>query len=119
MVREESLNRADPSHIRLAIADTFRALASSFTSELLVPFFKFLIEAEALGDRSAVVRRGMLDAATLLIDVLGETRLSELIAVFEDYLSRPSSGSEAGDHISEAVVIVRLLVAPSQPDAQY
>jgi hypothetical protein len=106
MVREESLNRTDPWQVRLAIADTFRALAPSFTSDLLVPFFQFLIESEALGDRNAVVRRGMLDAGAIVIDSFGQTRLSELIGVFESYLAQPSSGTEAGDHISEAIVIL-------------
>lgn len=109
MIREESLNRADPYPVRLAIAQTFGALATSFTSENVVPFFDFLVKAEALGDRSAAVRRGMLDAGAAIIDVQGHSKLGELIKTFETCLGHPATGTEAGDHISEAVVIVRLV----------
>jgi hypothetical protein len=107
MIREESLNRSDPFHIRLAIAQAFGALAPSFTTDDVVPFFDFLVKAEALGDRSAAVRRGMLDAGAAIIDVQGQSKLGELIKTFEACLGHPATGTEAGDHISEAVVIVR------------
>lgn len=105
MVLESSLNRSDPFHIRLAIADAFTALAPVFTPDNVVPFFKFLVDAEALGDRGPTVRRAMLDAGAAVIDAQGSSRLGELIAIFEGCLSKPSV-SETSDHISEAVVIV-------------
>lgn len=108
MIKEESLNRTDPWVIRLAIAETFKHLAPSFTPEQIVPLFEFLIQTEALGDRSAEVRRGLLDAGNVLIDTHGDVSLGELIKVFETYLGQPSSGTEAGDHISEAIVIVSM-----------
>ncbi|CDZ97184.1 Protein containing adaptin N-terminal region [Phaffia rhodozyma] len=106
MIKEESLNRADPWVIRLAIAETFKHLSPLYTPEQIVPLFEFLIQTEALGDRSPEVRRGLLDAGIVLIDAHGHVSLGELIKVFETYLSQPSSGTEAGDHISEAVVIL-------------
>lgn len=109
MVKEESLNRADPFHIRVAVANTIGALASSFTPEDVVPFFAFLVQAEALGDRSPEVRRSMLEAGGAIIDTRGSAKIGELIDVFEKCLGTKSSGTEVGDHISEAVVIVSRL----------
>lgn len=105
MIREESLDRSDPFHIRLAVGHTFTSLAPYYTPETLVPFFEFLVKSEALGDRSGAVRRAMLDAGAAVIDAHGQVKLGELIQVFETNLSSKSS-TEAGDHISEALVIV-------------
>lgn len=119
MLIAQSVDRADPWPARLAIAQTFELSAPSFPDESLEPFFKFLTEDEALGDRDADVRRGMLQAGTAVIDLHGPARLAELIAMFEEYLSRTGTVTEATDHIKEAVVILFGRVAqhldPSDP----
>ncbi|KAF8161530.1 armadillo-type protein [Crassisporium funariophilum] len=106
MVIAQSLDRSDPWAARLAIAETFELLSPSFTDAELEPFFKFLIQDQALGDRIAEVRRGMLSAGTSVIDLHGASRLAALIAIFEDRLGQSSSSSETDDHIKEAVVIL-------------
>lgn len=106
MLVAQSLDRADPWPVRVSISRVFELLAPLAPQTQVVPFFKFLIEDEALGDRTPEVRRGMLSAGTMLIDVHGAASLAGLIAMFEDYLSRPSSANETGDHIKEAVVIL-------------
>ncbi|KDR69874.1 hypothetical protein GALMADRAFT_913484 [Galerina marginata CBS 339.88] len=106
MVVAQSLDRSDPWPARLATAQAFRLLAPSFTDDELEPFFKFLIEDQALGDRMPDVRRGMLSAGTSVIDLHGAARLAALIAIFEDRLGNSTSSSETDDFIKEAVVIL-------------
>ncbi|KAG7441044.1 ARM repeat-containing protein [Guyanagaster necrorhizus] len=106
MVIAQSLDRSDPWPSRVATARAFELLASSFTKAEVEPFFKFLIQDEALGDREPDVRRGMLSAGTTIIDLHGASCISSLIAMFEGHLSSPSLSTEAGDHIKEAVVIL-------------
>ena len=101
-----SLDRTDPWPARLAIARTFEALAPSFPDADLVPFFRFLISDEALGDRHLDVRRGLLAAGTAILDRHGPARLPELISMFEASLLASSASSETGDHVKEAVVIL-------------
>ncbi|KAH8103551.1 armadillo-type protein [Cristinia sonorae] len=119
MLIAQSVDRADPWPVRLAIAEAFELSAPSFTDDTLEPFFKFLTEDQALGDRHPDVRRGMLQAGTAVIDLHGPSRLAELIATFEAYLSRSTPADETTDHIKEAVVILFGRVArhldPSDP----
>lgn len=106
MVIAQSLDRSDPWPARLATATALELLAPSFTETQLEPFFKFLIEDQALGDRISDVRRGMLSAGTTVIDLHGTSRLAPLIAIFEERLADSSSSSETDDFIKEAVVIL-------------
>jgi hypothetical protein len=106
MVIAQSLDRSDPWPTRLAISSTFEALAPTITTTEVEPFFAFLINDEALGDRTPEVRRGMLNAGTAVIDLHGSTRLAPLITMFETHLGGPSPATETGDHIKEAVVIL-------------
>ena len=76
-----------------------------FSEDATVPFFNFLVKEEALGDRSAEVRRGMLSAGSAVIDYHGSRHLAELITMFETHLAGPPPTSEAADFIQEAVVI--------------
>ena len=105
MVVASSLDRADPWPCRQAIASTLEKLAPYFVESELEPFFTFLINKEALGDRVSEVRRGMLNAGIAVIDIHGAKRLAALISIFENHLSRPST-TETEDHIKEAVVIL-------------
>ncbi|CCM02945.1 uncharacterized protein FIBRA_05060 [Fibroporia radiculosa] len=106
MVIAQSLDRSDPWPTRIALARTFELLAPAFKTEDVEPFFTFLIRDQALGDRNADVRRGMLSAGTAVIDLHGAKRLPGLIAMFESQLSGNSLATETADHIKEAVVIL-------------
>ncbi|KZO93854.1 ARM repeat-containing protein [Calocera viscosa TUFC12733] len=106
MVIADSLDRADPWPVRVAIGLAFERLAESFTPNQLVPFFDFLLNQEALGDRSPEVRSAMLSAAAAVIDLHGNAKLSELISMFESYLGKKGKGSEVQDWIKEAAVIL-------------
>ncbi len=106
MVIAQSLDRSDPWQARLATATTFELLAPSFTEHQLEPFFSFLIDHQALGDRISDVRRGMLSAGTSVIDLHGASRLAALIEIFETRLGNSSASSETDDFIKEAVVIL-------------
>ncbi|KAF8911690.1 armadillo-type protein [Gymnopilus junonius] len=106
MVIAQSLDRADPWPARVAIAQTFKLLAPSFTEAEVEPFFKFLIEDQALGDRAPDVRREMLVAGTSVIDLHGASRLAALIKIFETRLANSAASSETDDYIKEAVVIL-------------
>lgn len=106
MVIAQSLDRTDPWPARLAIAQTFQALAALFPAEDITPFFRFLVSDEALGDRHGDVRRGLLAAGTAVLDCHGPRRLSELISMFEESLLGTSTSSETGDYVKEALVIL-------------
>ncbi|KAG6873014.1 hypothetical protein C0995_003975 [Termitomyces sp. Mi166 len=106
MVIAHSLDRADPWPARLAVAQTFEQLSPLFTPAEIEPFFQFLIKDQALGDRVAEVRRGMLNAGTTIIDRHGAERLAVLISFFENHLAQPSPASETDDQIKEAVIIL-------------
>lgn len=106
MLIEESLAREDPWKARKAIATTLRLLGELFSPVDVNAFFDLLIEGKALGDRSQSVRSEMLEAAQAVIDLHGKETLQDLIATFEEYLARPSTGDETQDHITEALVIL-------------
>ncbi|KAJ7623265.1 armadillo-type protein [Roridomyces roridus] len=106
MVIAASLERSDPWQARVAASLAFELLAPLLPEEEIEPFFTFLIQDEALGDRTAEVRRGMLNAGTAVIDLHGASRLAALIAMFEDHLGKASPATETGDQIKEAVVIL-------------
>jgi len=106
MLIEESLSREDPWKARKAIATTLRLLGALFSPVDVKTFFDLLIEGKALGDRSQSVRSEMLEAAQAVIDLHGKETLQDLIATFEAYLARPSTGDETQDHITEALVIL-------------
>lgn len=106
MVIAQSLDRADPWPARVAIARAFELLAPAFSDGDIEPFFKFLIQDEALGDRHPDVRRCMLTAGTTVIDLHGKAHLPGLIAMFEAQLSGNTAATEAADQIKEATVIL-------------
>ncbi|KAJ7252741.1 armadillo-type protein [Mycena haematopus] len=106
MVIAASLDRSDPWQARVAVSYAFELLAPLLPEDEVEPFFTFLIQDEALGDRTAEVRRGMLSAGTAIIDLHGAARLATLISMFEDHLGQASPATETGDHIKEAVVIL-------------
>jgi hypothetical protein len=106
MVIESTLGRSDPWLTRVAIGTAFGLLASLFMDDELEPFFTFLIEQEALGDRRSEVRRAMLASAMEVIDLHGAARLTVLLSMFEKRLTTSGSAPETDDFIKEAVVIL-------------
>lgn len=101
-----SLEATDPWPARLAVAQSFEALAPLFQDEILEPFFQFLIEEEVLGDSKSEVRSGMLRAACKVIDLRGSERLQPLISMFEKHLASPTSPTGTADYVKEATVIL-------------
>ncbi|KAJ7066647.1 armadillo-type protein [Mycena amicta] len=106
MVIAATLDRSDPWQARVATSNAFQLLAPLLSEDEVEPFFVFLIQNEALGDRISDVRQGMLAAGTTIIDLHGASRLSGLISMFETHLGRSSPATETGDQIKEAVVIL-------------
>lgn len=106
MILAHTVDRPDPWQTRQAIASAFEFIAPSFVDDLLEPFFQFLIQDQALGDRVAEVRKGMLTAGTTIIDLHGSKRLAALISLFESHLAKKTPATEADDQIKEAVVIL-------------
>ncbi|KAK2463021.1 hypothetical protein APHAL10511_004676 [Amanita phalloides] len=102
----QSLERADPWPARAAAARAFELLAPSFIDTEVEPFIEFLIDDKALGDKEAQVRRGMLQAGTSVVDILGSRHLPTLISSFEDHLSKAADATETEDQIKEAVVVL-------------
>ncbi|KAG7440398.1 ARM repeat-containing protein [Guyanagaster necrorhizus] len=84
MVIVHSLDRSDPWPSRVATASTFKLLSQ------VEPFFKFLIQDEALGDHEPDVRQGMLSAGTTIIDLHGALCISSLIVMFEGHFGSPN-----------------------------
>lgn len=106
MLIAQSVDRSDPWPTRAAVARSFELLSPAFTADDIEPFFRFLIRDEALGDRHATVRKGMLTCGTTVIDEHGQARLPELIAMFEAQLASSGGATETADQIREAVVIL-------------
>ncbi|KAI9851726.1 MAG: translational activator of GCN4 [Thelocarpon superellum] len=98
--------RPDPWELRSGIATTFKELAVIFDPSLLLLFITFLIDDGPLGDRSAVVRDEMADAATAIIATHGQKHVEALMKLFERTLEAPDSHSEVHDWINEAVIIL-------------
>lgn len=105
MVIPETVNRADPFESRTAIALALHKMAPQISQSLVEPLFQFFISG-ALGDRHSAVRKTMLDAAVSVVDLHGAEAVTNLMKMFEDYLS----AAHANDYINEAVVIVSLPV---------
>ncbi|KAF9438265.1 translational activator of GCN4 [Entomortierella beljakovae] len=106
LIIQESLNRKDPSEQRFGLSMALKNVAPLMKANDLQPFVEFLIRKDALGDRSADVRQGMLDAGLAMINAHGAENVHSLIPVFENYLSEPARNSETHDRIRESVVIL-------------
>ncbi|KAF9179251.1 translational activator of GCN4 [Haplosporangium sp. Z 11] len=103
---QESMNRQDPVDQRFGLSMALKNIAPLMTAADLQPFAEFLIRQDALGDRSADVRQGMLDAGLAMITAHGAENVHNLIPVFENYLSEPARNSEIHDRIRESAVIL-------------
>lgn len=101
MVIESTLGRQDAWPVRLAVAQTFQAIAPHFDPAHVVPFFVFALQRGAgLSDRDERVRRAMLDAGLAVIDAHGASVLHELMSQLES-----SVGSD-DDAVQEAAIVL-------------
>ncbi|KAI0120993.1 armadillo-type protein [Xylariales sp. AK1849] len=97
---------SDPWEARHGIAVAFKEIAAYLEKAQLDDFFIFLIEKGPLGDKDASVRSEMLDAAIAAIDLHGRAFLDKLMKMFEHTLEAPDKGSDAGDRVNEAVIVM-------------
>lgn len=102
----KKMDLSDPWEARHGIAFTFKELAPHLITSQLDAYFNFLIEQGPLGDRNATVRSEMLEAANSAIAVHGKAMLDKLMKTFERTLEAPDNGSEFGDRVNEAVIIM-------------
>ncbi|KAK7746284.1 translational activator of GCN4 [Cytospora paraplurivora] len=102
----KKMDLSDPWEARQGIALAFKELAPHLEIPQLDAFFNYLIEQGPLGDRNAAVRGEMLEAANNAITIHGKVILDELMKTFERALEVPDKGSEAGDRVNEAVIIM-------------
>ncbi|PKI85938.1 translational activator of GCN4 [Malassezia vespertilionis] len=113
MVIDATLNREDPWPARLAVAQTFVALAPQCAPADLVPFLQFALPSgAALSDREDAVRGAMLSAATRMVELHGAPVLAALFATLESALQE-----QGDDRVAEASVIL-LGCAAQHCDAQ-
>jgi hypothetical protein len=106
MVIPESLDRQDPSHIRVAVARALQALSPLMEKAHVLALFDFLVIEEALGDRASEVRQALLAAGVTVVDEHGSKVVSELIARFEAYLAQPINASSEADFVKEGVIVL-------------
>lgn len=102
----KKMDLSDPWESRHGIALAFKELAPHLEKTQLDEYFTFLIEQGPLGDRNPNVRSEMLEAANSAIAVHGKVILDKLMQTFERTLEVPDKGSEFGDRVNEAVIIM-------------
>ncbi|KAJ3335308.1 translational activator of GCN4 [Gonapodya sp. JEL0774] len=106
MVARSTLEPPNAWEIRQGIAKALTQCSSILTQEnTLGPFFNFLIDNQALGDKSESVRGEMLNASITAISKHGKTHIQEILPIFDGYLSKTARPTETADRIREAVVI--------------
>ncbi|KAH6652528.1 armadillo-type protein [Truncatella angustata] len=96
----------DPWEARHGIAAAFKHIAVHLENGQLDDFLRFLIEKGPLGDKDPNVRSEMIHAAITAIDLHGRALVDELMKMFETTLEAPDKGSEAGDRVNEAVIVI-------------
>ena len=100
------LDLTDPWDARHGVALAIQQLAAVFEEAELVDFIQFLVENGPVADKDYRVRDQMVQAATDLINKRGESKVEELMTIFETTLESPNSGSKDSDLINEAVIIM-------------
>ncbi|KAK8022266.1 eIF-2-alpha kinase activator GCN1 [Apiospora rasikravindrae] len=97
---------ADPWEARHGVAAALKTLAPCLQKDQVDGYFSFLMEKGPLGDRDPNVRGEMLEAAITAIDQHGRALVDKLMKMFERTLEAPDTGSEAGDRVNEAVIVM-------------
>ncbi|EGE03653.1 translational activator GCN1 [Trichophyton equinum CBS 127.97] len=98
--------QADAWEIRSGIALSFGAMASGFSGDDIVSFFRFLIDEGPLIDRNASVRRQMAESGSAVITSRGREKVEELMSIFETTLETSDKETEQSDWLNEAVIIL-------------
>ncbi|KAI8841708.1 armadillo-type protein [Chytridium lagenaria] len=107
MVVAASLEKEDDWRSRSGIALALKACAPVIDSKATIEsLFRFLMDEEALGDRSERVRSQLLDAGVAAIDSAGKDHVTFLLKLFSDCLSLPAGTSKTHDWVRESVVIL-------------
>ena len=91
---------------RSGLALAFKEFSSILSAGALLPFMTFLVSDGALSDRSAVVRSEMVEAGTSLVAARGKECLEPLMRLFEGVLQGPDKGTQEGDWVNEAVIVL-------------
>ncbi|KAK7937977.1 eIF-2-alpha kinase activator GCN1 [Apiospora aurea] len=97
---------ADPWEARHGVAAALKSLAPCLQKDQVDGYFSFLMEKGPLGDKDPNVRGEMLEAAITAIDQHGRALVDKLMKMFERTLEAPDTGSEAGDRVNEAVIVM-------------
>ncbi|KAJ3208838.1 translational activator of GCN4 [Dinochytrium kinnereticum] len=107
MVIPASLEKEDDWRSRSGIALALKACAPVISSKAtLEGLFRFLMDEEALGDRSERVRSQLLEAGIAATDAAGKEHVTFLLKMFSDCLSLPAGTSKTHDYVRESVVIL-------------
>ncbi|PSN61367.1 translational activator [Corynespora cassiicola Philippines] len=96
----------DPWEGRDGIALAFKEMTPGFKDTGLVQFLQFMVYHGPLGDRNAVVRDEMIEAATRVITTKAQSKVEPLMDLFENALEGPDRKSEMYDQVNEAVIIL-------------
>lgn len=102
----KKMDMSDLWEARHGTAIAFKELAPVFDPEELVSFIRFLVDNGPLADKNTRVREQMIDAATTVISKRGDSKVEDLMQIFETALEAPSGGSQTSDMINEAVIIM-------------
>ncbi|KAK8117583.1 eIF-2-alpha kinase activator GCN1 [Apiospora kogelbergensis] len=102
----EKTDLADLWEARHGVAAALKTLAPCLKKDQIDGYFSFLIEKGPLGDKNPNVRSEMLEAAITAIDKHGGALVDKLMKMFERTLEVPDTGSEAGDRVNEAVIVM-------------
>lgn len=112
----KKLDLSDPWEARSGIAMGFEEMSPIFDMSMLVPFIRFLIDDNALGDRNAIVRDEMITSATDVISMHGASHLEELMQMFKAALDESEKNQNSSDLVGEAVVILYGALGRHLPD---
>lgn len=96
----------DPWEARDGIALAYKEMASGFKPDGLSDFLTFMVYNGPLGDRSDAVRDQMIEAATSIITTKAQSKVEQLMELFENALESPDRKSAEYDQVNEAVIIL-------------
>ncbi|EXJ80221.1 hypothetical protein A1O1_08363 [Capronia coronata CBS 617.96] len=101
---------------RSGLALAFKEISSVLSADALVPFMNFMISEGAFSDRNATVRAEMAAAGIATVAGRGNERLEPLMELFERVLQGPDQGTQEGDWLNEAVIVLYGSLARHLPD---
>ena len=89
---------------RSGIAVALTKISNFFDAGMVKKVASFFVQ-EGLGDRHENVRKNMLDAAVLTVDLHGKETAGALLPIFEDFLNNAPS-DQRFDNVRQSVVIL-------------